>query len=181
MVTRQDKDSSPMTSSQHVRYVNPRWAFIGGVLAALIALATYAISGRVSYAGEARSRVQEMIPTMQTLSLAVMTGSTTTLALMLTTLGIAHDMDVDFGKGFFEHIGHISLLATGAVVITLLMLTFLAMPLFKSDAIAPGWYEVIYTVLIATTSSITGLVIALVTMLYNTIRDIIRILVPSVE
>ena len=66
-------------------------------------------------------------------------------------------------------------------MITLLMLTFLAMPIFKSDVIAPRWYNVIYTVLIATTSSITGLLIALVIMLYNTIRDIIRILVPDID
>jgi hypothetical protein len=90
-------------------------------------------------------------------------------------------MEVEFGKGFFERIGHISLLATVAVVITLLMLTFMAMPIFKSDAISPGWYDVIYTVLIITTSSISGLLIALVTMLYNTVRDIIRILVPEID
>jgi ABC-type transport system involved in multi-copper enzyme maturation permease subunit len=67
------------------------------------------------------------------------------------------------------------------VVITLLMLTFLAMPIFQSEVISASWYNVIYTVLIFTTASITGLLIALVIMLYSTIRDIIRILVPDID
>ena len=83
MVTRQDKDNSPMTSSQDVRYVNPRWALFGGLIAAVVALITYAISGQVYFAGEARSRIQEMIPTMQTLSLAVMTRDSSNTSVTL--------------------------------------------------------------------------------------------------
>lgn len=181
MVTRRDTDTSPLTSREHIRYVNPRWALIGGGLAAGLALLTYAISGQVYYAGEARSRIREMIPALQTLSLAVMTGSTTTLALMLTMLGITHDIDVEFGKGFYERIGHISLLATVAVVTTLLMLTFLAMPIFQSEMIPRHFYTLIYTVLIVITSLISGFLIALVIMLYNTVHDIIRLLMPDID
>lgn len=163
------------------RHIFDWWSLVGGAVTAVIALASYYFFGSVYGAVEAKARIQEMLPPTRTLTLAVMTASTTTLALMLTILGMADRLEKQFDRGFYLKIRNIAMLSTFTVCITLILLSLITMPMFSSDEVGQQVYTVFYWILIMSIAAISGLLVSIVIMLYTTVQHVVYSIAPEPE
>lgn len=149
-------------------------AWVGGGIAAAVALVGQLLVGYVYNGSEAHDLLQALIPSAQSLGGAVVQASATILALMLTLLGMSRREIEDLETGFFNQIALISALSSIALASAILLLLFLSIPLQQSKTLRVNWFQGIYYVLVVIIGAIAGLVIAIVIMLYSAIQSIIR-------
>ncbi len=156
-----------------------RTAWLGGLIAAIVALAGQMLVGFVYNGFEAHDLLQAMIPSAQSLGGAVVQASATILALMLTLLSLSRRETNDLETGFFRRIDRVAELSSIALAAAILLLLVLSIPLQQSKALPVNWFQIIYYVLVVITAGIAGLVVAVVIMLYTAIKSIIRAVRPD--
>lgn len=156
-----------------------RAAWIGGAIAALVALFGQMLVGFVYNGFEALDLLQALIPSALALGGAVTQASATILALMLTLLSLSRKEIGDLEDNFFRSVEEIALLSSITLASVILLLLFLSMPLEQSKTLPVYWFQSIYYVLVVVLSGIAGLVITTVIMLYSATRSIIRAVRPN--
>ncbi len=156
-----------------------RWIWLGGLLAFGLALLGYLGVGEI-YGGRQAIRLLEAVnPSVQTLCFAAITACSTILALMLTMVALAHQSNIHFDEKFFRQVKRISLLCTITLSFSTLLLAFISIPLNESDTFPAVGFRTLYYGVIFATSLLSGLLIAIVMMLYETIGVLIHILTPN--
>lgn len=166
------------SAGQHTLFVGEKWALIGGLLAAGVALLGQLLVGRTLQGVDARHMLSVTIPSIRAAGGSIITASGTILALMLTLLGLTNQASSSFDTVFYKRIERISLLATIALSGSVLILLLLSVPLQESQNISSSWYQGVYYVLIALIAAMAGLLIAIVLMLYNAIKSLLQVLSP---
>lgn len=156
-----------------------RWALVGGVIAALVAFAAIATVGQLT-TGKARRLLEATLPTIRFLASGVLTASVTALALMLTMLGITYSTDFDFREQHYLRIKYISVMASVAVVMSMVLLMFLAVPLDEAESLRTLYAFVYYGVAVAA-AVLGGLVVTMVLILQRAIRSLAAIGHPDAE
>lgn len=175
------KVSDKENKGESTLFLGARKALIGGILAACIALGGQWLIGQVYTGFEARRFLETMIPTTRTLCFAIITASSTILALMLTLLSVTDQVDSDFDETFYRRVERIGLLSTITLITAVLLLLFINMPLQESEELPSSWFTTIYYVVLSFSAAIAGLLVAVVLMLFNTISGLIDALCPSPE
>lgn len=153
--------------------VDLRKALVGGVLAALVALAGSVSVGRLSGA-EGLVLLESMIPTIRFLCSSVMTASATILALMLTLLGLSHRTRTRMKTSHYRRVKQIALVDTATFVLATILLLSLNIPL-QQEGIPGTWFNTIYYIVIALSSLLGGCLITVMLMLYGAVRDMIYV------
>lgn len=156
-----------------------RWAWVGGIIAGLVALIGQMLVGVVYNGMEARALLQALVPSADSLGAAVVQATAAILALMLTLLGLSRREMEDLEQGFFRRIQRISLLSSFALASAILLLLFLSIPLQQSPNVPADWFQGIYYALLLIIAAIAGLVVAIVIMLYSAIGGIINAIRPD--
>ncbi len=156
-----------------------RLAWLGGLVAALVAFFGQMLVGVVYNGFEAHALLEALIPSAHSLGGAVVQASATILALMLTLLGLSRKEIDDLERGFFRRIEQIALLSSIALASAILLLLFLSIPLQQSKTLPINWFQGIYYALLVIMAGIAGLVVAIVIMLYNAIQSIIQAVRPD--
>jgi CBS domain containing-hemolysin-like protein len=109
---------------------------------------------------------------------AIAGSAATTLALMLTLLGLVRRADAEFDLQMYNRIYRIAVLSTvllgGAVVMLLLM----TMPIGEFDDVPENWFPMLYKVLYWIVVVLSAGLVAMVTMLFGTVRSLIAKLTP---
>jgi len=149
------------------------WAFLGGILAALIALVGQWLIGRIYSGDQAQNLIEAMLNAALFFASAIVTASATILALMLTMLSLSDQTKIDFDKIFFQRIERIGVLTTISLASSILLLLFLSIPVKESRNLPPNWFATIYYVLIVSLALLAGLLVSVVLMLMNAIRSLI--------
>ena len=149
----------------------------GGTAAALLAAGLVAVG--VGSDGETQPLVDAAAPSVRFLASAVMTVSATTLALMLTLLGLSTDIDGDVKKGHFERVRQIALVDTAAFVVATMLLVSVVIPTDPSSPIPAAWFSWIYYGVSVIISVLGGGLIAVMLLLFAAIRDMIVVLSPG--
>ena len=108
-----------------------------------------------------------------------MTVSATTLALMLTLLGLSSDIDADIKGGHFERIRQIALVDVTAFVLATVLLVLIVVPVDGSTPIPEGWFSAIYYTVSVAAALLGGGLVAVMLLLYAAIRDLILVLGPG--
>lgn len=152
-------------------------AIIGGGLALLFAAAGMVATGKVSGA-EGRVLLESMLPTTRFLCSAVITGSATILALMLTVLGLSKSTDRDLRPLHYRRIYQISLLDSIVIIAAMLLLMYHSIPIQEADGVPAAWFSTIYYVLLGLTAALGGAFVAVVLMLFKTLSGIIHLIRP---
>ncbi len=165
--------------SERTLFHGDRIAWIGGILAAAVALLGQILVGFVYNGFEAHDLLQALIPSAQSLGGAVVQASATILALMLTVLSLSRKEINDLETDFFHRIKRIALLSSITLAADILLLLFLSIPLQQSKTLPVNWFQIIYYTLVVIMSSIAGLVVTTVIMLYNAIQAIIKAIRPN--
>lgn len=160
-------------AGERSRVVDLRFALAGGAVAAVTLFAGVAVVGGVT-PYEGRELLEAVLPTIRFLASSVMAAGATVLALMLTLLGITYATEWTFRDVHFHRISQISLLASGAIGLSVVTLLFLGLPVGEADGLRL-YHHVVYYGLIASASLLGGLTIAIVLMLHRSIRGLVAI------
>jgi hypothetical protein len=153
--------------------------WLGGLLGALVALAAQVLVGLVYNGYEAHDLLQAMIPSLYSLGGAVVQAAATILALMLALLSLSRRETDELHIGFFQRIREIALLTSITLGSAILLLVFISIPLEQSKTLPVNWFEIVYYVLVVATAIISGLMIAIVVMLYSAIVAMIQVVRPD--
>ena len=108
-----------------------------------------------------------------TLTSASMLASATTLALMLTLIGLIKESD-RFGAQTYKRIGIIAKLSTGALLSCAVLLLVQMLPIREIQGVNQQYYTWIYEGIFAWTVIAVALLVATVLMLFHTIMTIVN-------
>lgn len=155
-------------------------SWVGGGLAVVFLFLGYYLVGNVQQESEARARIDAAVPTIRFLASAVMAGTATILALMLTLLGITQSHDGDFSTGHYNRLRRLASMNVAAMVGAVFLLMLLTMPVTESDRLQ-GFYTAAYYVVVGGSALIGGMIIAIALELRQSVLDIVGIFDPGVE
>lgn len=161
------------------RPVDLRFSLVGGAVAAVALFTGIAVVGRVS-PYEGLSLVTSVLDTTRFFTAAVMTAGTTILALMLTVLGLTLSTRWQFRDVHYRRIAQVSLLASVAIVLSVVELLFMGLPLDEAEHLRL-YHNIVYYGLMAATAVLGGVMIAIVLMLHRTIAGLVAIGHPTAE
>lgn len=169
----------PDLQKSGVRFMDIRFALVGGAVAALTLFGGVAIVGGVT-PYESLSLINAVLPTIRFLASSVMAAGTTILALMLTLLGITYTTEWTFSHIHYRRLKQISLLASVSIVLSVVILLFLGLPVDEADGLRL-YHNIVYYGLTGAASILGGLMVAIVLMLHRTISGLIAIGHPTAE
>ena len=157
-----------------------RVALIGGGAAALVLTVIEIAVGRTN-GWEAQALLNAGLPTIRFLCSSLMTASATTLALMLTLLSLSSGSDREIKRAHFERIRLIAFVDVVAFIGATILLSMLIVPFSEASDIQLKWYEAIYYVVTVASAMLSGLVVAVMLLLYAAVRDMITTIGPGDE
>lgn len=155
--------------------VDLRMAILGGALATVVALAGSLSVGHISGV-KGRILLQAMMPSFRFLCFAAISGSATTLALMLTLLGLSRNSMTTLRATHYQRIKQIAFVDLIVFLLGDLFLLVFTLPLQESEAVPVAWFDTIYYVTITAASILGGLLFTVMLMLFNALRDIIDVM-----
>lgn len=161
--------------------VDTRRAAAGGVLAAVVTLIGAWVVGEASGV-EAYVLLETSLPSTRSFCGTLTLALGNILALMLTLLSLSAGSDVDLKWDLYQRVKQISWVVTIVLIVSTLIYLLLNVPLTEADKAAeqvwPG-YGTLYYASLALSSLLAGAFIAVVLMLYNTVRDVIQAIGPT--
>lgn len=149
-------------------------AFVGGAVATLVMGVGTFILGEVS-GYEAKVLLSSSLSGINMLCNTVILGSSTILALMLTLLSLSRAARSTLSNAHYEHVLMVARTDTILIVAAVITFLFLNLPITESKEVPTSWYSTVYYVSLAMASILGGGFIAVVTMLYGTISNVIAI------
>ncbi|RDC60100.1 hypothetical protein HME9302_01299 [Alteripontixanthobacter maritimus] len=157
------------------------WPGIAFAAFALLGYGARLAIGSVYGSGEARVLLETLSRSGLYLGSASATASATTLALMLTLIGMVRRADHDFDSHIYANIERIARLAVWSLLASLLLLLTFVFPTGEFDQLPERWYPILYEAIYAGTVVVVGLLAATVVMLYRTVRHVIAQITPGDE
>lgn len=157
------------------------WFWPGMTAAAtiLIGLGANRAIGTVYGEAQAVLLIESLAASGLYLGSAIATASATTLALMLTLLGLTNRADNDFDHDVFVRIERVSILATLSLLGSLFLLVILVLPVGEFDSVPDRWFPTMYNVLFAMTIGVTALLSSTVVLLFLTVRQVVTGITPG--
>ncbi|MBB3033156.1 hypothetical protein [Alteriqipengyuania lutimaris] len=155
------------------------WPAITFSIFCLIGLAAREAIGSVYGAAEARDLLEALSRAGLYLGSAIATASATTLALMLTLIGMIRRIDTEFSRETYQQVTRIAVLSTATLMIAFLVLLAFTLPIGEFENLPRGWYNYLYTALFALTVMMVALAAASVTIVFMTIRSIVSTITPG--
>ena len=160
--------------------VDLKKALLGGALAAAVVFLGMWLSGRAS--GITVSELlRDFIPNAQAFTDTVVLASATTLALMLTVLGMSSSSDSQLKAAHYIRIRQIAFGDTLVFVVAMSMGLLLNVPLNESSKLGEGVEWGIYYAALGLSALLGGALIAIILMIYSTLRDMIEVLALGKE
>ena len=126
-------------------------------------------------ASDSRAMVEAILPTTRFLCSATMTASAAILALMLTVLGLTTGADVKLNTTFYRRIKQIAFYDMIVLCYAVSFLVLQCIPVTKSEEIPAWWYPSVYYGMLAASAILGGGMIAIVSMLYAAISNLIDV------
>lgn len=150
-----------------------RGTLVGGAVAAVVLFFIIIGVGRV-HSFEALRLIEAALPTAHFLGSAVVAGSVTVLALLLTLLGLSLSSDYRFSNALYERATFLTWLSVTAIALGTLVLLAVAVPIQEVEELTT-YYAIFYWVLAAALSLLGGLVIAIGVIIGFLLRGLIDI------
>lgn len=125
--------------------------------------------------------LKAMLPSTRFLCAAVITATSTVLALILTLISFSNQTEKEIHTKHYTRIKDIAKLSTGAFIMAIVLLLFINLPLENASDKLMVWFEIIYYIVLVAVSILGGLLITIVLMLYKAAVEIILIADPEGE
>ena len=157
------------------------WPALASSMFCLIGLGAREAIGTVYGAAEARDLLEALSRAGLYLGSAIATASATTLALMLTLIGMLRRIETEFNRQTYKQVSRIAILSTATLMISFLVLLAFTLPIGEFENLPRDWYNYLYTALFALTVVMVALAAASVTIVFMTIRSIVSHITPGDE
>lgn len=171
-----DDERDEKGSGRQSRFVDTGWAITGGAFTTLFAVGVMLLVGQVGDY-EARLLLEATMPTIRFLSSSVMTASATVLALMLTMIALSAEAEAELTGVHYQRIQQVSFMAVVALIAAIAVLMILTFPLEESEELS-SFYDVVYYTVMGMSAVLGGMMVALVLMLLNAIRELVQLFHP---
>ncbi len=149
-------------------------ALLGGVISAVfIGLGAYGLGNISGY--EAKSLITSSLPGINALCNTIVLASATILALLLTLLSISSGIKSKLKNEHYKHVLLIAKIDTVVFVAAMIVFQLMNIPVTEADNVPNSWYSAIYYVSLGLSAILSGGLIVVVLMLYNTVDSIIKI------
>ena len=155
------------------------WPALAFSIFCLIGLGARQAIGTVYGAAEARDLLEALSRAGLYLGSAIATASATTLALMLTLIGMLRRIETEFDRQTYTQVSRIAFLSTITLMISFVVLLAFTLPIGEFENLPGGWYNYLYTALFALTVVMVALAAASVSIVFMTIRSIISHITPG--
>tara|TARA_R100000935_G_scaffold4335_2_gene10311 strand:- start:198 stop:806 length:609 start_codon:yes stop_codon:yes gene_type:complete len=150
-------------------------AIAGGVVSTIIMGIGTFILGEVS-GYKAKELLSTSLAGINMLCNTVILGASTILALMLPLLSLSSGTNSRWTKAHYNHVLIIAKIDTILIIVSIITFLMLNLPITESKEVPSSWYSIIYYVSLAMASIIGGGFVSVVTMLYETISNVIMII-----
>lgn len=158
---------------------NRLWPLAAFLAVAALGWGAHAAIGGVYSGAEARQLLEALSRAGLYLGSAIVTGSATTLALMLTMIGMIDRLETEFNREAYENVNMVAKLATAALLLALIVLLAFTLPVGEFDDIPDHWFRVLHDVLFAGSVAMVGMMAATVVMIYLTLRRVLAAVTPG--
>lgn len=165
-------------SDKHRLRADLRIALTGAMIAAVLMGGIEILIGNLRDR-EAQVMIGEAIPTLRAFASTIMIVTSSSLALMLTILGLTGTADQDVKGAHFERIRHISLAATIVFIAAAFLFATLVVGPDNVEGVPVQMFDVIYYVMTWLSALIGGAVVGIVLLIYTAVRDISRAFDPE--
>lgn len=159
--------------------ISDHWALVGFVGIVVIGAIGKFAGGAIYSSLKARELIESLSGSALYLGSAIATSSGTTLALMLTLVGLIKRMDADFDKPVYQRISVIGTASAINLIGAVLLLLMLTMPVGDFEDIPEHWYATFFNILYALTVLISALSVAIIIMLLQTVNKLIAKITPT--
>lgn len=149
-------------------------AIVGGVVSAVIMGIGTFILGEVS-GYKARELLSSSLSGINMLCNTVILGSSTILALMLPLLSLSAGSNSRMNKVHYSHVLNIAKFDTILIIVSVITFLMLNLPITESEEVPSTWFSTIYYISLGMAAILGGGFVAVVTMLYETISNVILI------
>lgn len=146
----------------------------GGLIAAVITGTGVFLLGNVS-GYEAKNLITSSLPGINMLCNTIALASATILALLLTLLGISSGSSSKLKKEHYLQVMAIAKLDTILFVVSIILFQVFNIPITESDELPTTWYSSIYWATLFLSSLLSGGIVSVILMLYNTVINMIKI------
>ncbi len=147
----------------------------------VLGIAARWLSGVVYSAAEAQDLIASLSRSALYLGSAIATSSATTIALMLTIVGLVNRLDQDFDVEFFQRITLISKACAVNLMGAIALLMIVTMPVGEFDRLPDNWYSILYDLIFWMVVLLCALSVSIVLILLRTIVELIHQFAPSVD
>lgn len=149
-------------------------ALIGGLISScIIGLGVFALGNVSGY--EAKQLLKASIPGINMLCNTIILASATILALLLTLLGVSTGTESKLKDQHYFEVMNIAKVNAIIFVSVLIIFQLFNIPLTEADNVPTRWFKIIYWSTLLASSIISGAMVVVIMMLYNTITNIIQI------
>lgn len=151
-----------------------RKALVGGIVSAVVmATGTFTLGEISGY--KAAELFSSSLSGINLLCNTVILGSSTILALMLTLIGLSRNANSKLNQEHYHRVLSLAKFDTILIIVAIITLLLLNLPLTESEGVSASWYNIIYYISLSMAALLGGGFIAVVTMLYGTIKNVILI------
>ncbi len=155
-------------------------AIYGGIIATIIIfLGGYLVGNLGSF--EALANIKEIRPSLRFVCSAILTATSTILALLLTLLSFSGSTEKNIRAEHFMRIQWIARFACFTFAAAICLLLFLNLPIENADDKLADYYVALYYIFLSYGAIMGGLMISIVLMLYQAASEIILLVHPNKE
>ncbi|MBT8255988.1 MAG: hypothetical protein KJO23_05535 [Bacteroidia bacterium] len=151
-----------------------KMAIYGGLIAMCISGLGAFLLGNIS-GYEAKQLIGASLDGINMLCNTIVLASATILALLLTLLGISTGTKTKLKDEHYAQVLKIAKFDTILFISALLMFQFFNLPIMEADNVPTAWFKYVYWASLFASSLISGMMVAIVLLLYGTITNIIKI------
>jgi len=144
----------------------------GGAVTACFTGAGALLIGNLS-GYEAKQLLSSSLSGFNMLCNTAILASSTILALLLTLISVSATVDSEFRRAHYEGLLSIAKLDTTLFILTLIIFQFFKLPIMETEQVPSHWFVAIYWGVLICSSLISGLMVAVILMLYKTVSNII--------
>lgn len=159
-----------------IRYIKYNGnAISGGLTVTVFTAIGVALLGNITNY-EARGLLENSLEGLNRLCNTIIFASGTILTLLLTLLGVSFGTNKSLKERHYFQILKIAKFDVILFISALIFYQLFNFPILESDNVPIQWFSTIYWVTLIVTSLLSGLMITVILMLYNTVKSLIAII-----
>lgn len=147
----------------------------GGLIAALFTGAGVFLVGNLS-GYEAKMLIENSLPTLTMLCNTVSLAAATILALLLTLLGVSSGSSDRLDRDHYMQVILVAKWTTVVFILAILSFQLFSIPITETDGISSNTYRWIYWSSLGLSSILSGAMVTIILLLYNSIKNLIEII-----